>query len=286
MPFDVVLVADKARISLAAALNIVISRKTCPEARFTVAVPEDSGFDHPLAEEVIKEFAHDIISIPAPRIEIDGKSYRLENKVNAIAAFGSRPALLVDSDMIFLRPLPAEFLFQEALAAVPEHGKHDFPWNELYSALELEMPRIKVLLGAGDVSAPWFNAGFVSCPDATKFGAVWRMICEFVLRCDWVPERWPYLDQIALPLAFAQLSANKTVTFANVLPARFNQNIFVWAKDQNYIHHGYVVHHHNQVRLIERYLPNVIMWLRHGYPIIDKIVEAFREYDTAPEIEA
>src|SRR5712671_5982448 len=79
MPFDVVLVADRARISLAVALNIVISRKTCPEARFTVAVPEDSGFDHPLAEEVIKEFAHDIISIPAPCIQIDGKSYRLEN---------------------------------------------------------------------------------------------------------------------------------------------------------------------------------------------------------------
>jgi hypothetical protein len=127
MPFDVVLVADRARISLAAALNIVISRKTCPEARFTVAVPEDSGFDHSLAEEVIKKFAHDVISIPAPRIEIDGKSYRLENKVNAIAAFGSRPALLVDSDMIFLRPLPTEFLFQGVLAAVPEHGKHDFP---------------------------------------------------------------------------------------------------------------------------------------------------------------
>src|SRR6266853_738858 len=119
MPFDVVVVADKARISLAAALNILISRKTCPEANFTVAIPED----------------------------------------------------------YLLRPVPT---------AVPEHGLHVYPWEELYSTLGLRFPEIKVLCAGGEVGAPWLNAGFVVCPDGSRLGGLWHRACRFILHCHWV----------------------------------------------------------------------------------------------------
>ena len=79
----------------------------------------------------------------------------------------------------------------------------------------------------------------------------------------------------ALPLAFAYASPQRTVTFDNVLPARFNQNLFYWAKDQHYIDYGYVVHHHYRVGLIEKYLSPLIAWTREEYPIITEVMNGF-----------
>jgi hypothetical protein len=282
MPFDVVVVADKARISLAAALNILISRKTCPEANFTVAIPEDSHCEHAVAEEVIRLFASNIISIPTPQLLVEEKLYRIENKINALRVFGNKPVIGADADLIFVRPLPVDFLFRPVPTAVPEHGLHVYPWEELYSTLGLRFPEIKVLCAGGEVGAPWLNAGFVVCPDGSQFGNLWHRVCRFILHCHWVPERWPYLDQIALPLAFAHLSPNRTVTFDNILPARFNQNLFYWATAQHYIDHGYIAHHHYRVGLIRKYLPSLIEWTRGEYPIVDKVLEALSSYDDQP----
>src|ERR1051325_6467632 len=137
MAFDVVVVADRARIALAAALNILISRKTCPEANFIVAVPDDSFCEHAAAEQVIRTFASDVVTIPAPQIRVEDYLYRIENKINALRFFGSTPVIGVDADLIFIRPLPAEFLFRSVPTAVPEHGLHLYPWDELYSTLGL-----------------------------------------------------------------------------------------------------------------------------------------------------
>ena len=282
MPFDVVVVADRARISLAAALNILVSRRTCPEARFTVAMPEDSLFEHAAAEEVIRAFAADIIAIPAPRMQVEGHIYRIENKINALRWFGNKPVIGADADLLFIRPLPAQFLFRQVPAAVPEHGLHVYPWEELYSTLGLRPPEIKLLTGSGEVGAPWLNAGFIACPDGSQLGELWHRACRFLLHCPWVPERFPFLDQIAMPLAFAQASASRTVTFDHVLPARFNQNIFYWADDQSYVGNGYVAHHHNRVGLIEKYLSSLISWTRQQYAIIDEVLEGLRLFDDRP----
>jgi len=282
MSFDVVVVADKARVALAAALNILVSRKTCPEANFTVAIPEDSDCEHAVAEDVIRSFATNVIEIPAPRFQIEGHHYRIENKINALRYFGNKPVIGADADLIFIRPLPAAYLFRRIPAAVPEHGLHVYPWEELYSMLELRFPDIKVLTASGEVGAPWLNAGFVVCPDGFRIGSLWHRACQLILHCDWVPERFPYLDQIALPLAFAQASPCRTVTFENILPARFNQNIFYWADEQHYVNYGYVVHHHYRVKLIEKYLSRLITWTKADYPVVDKIIDAMRIYDDQP----
>ncbi len=104
-------------------------------------------------------------------------------------------------------------------------------------------------------------------------------MCEYVVRCDWVPERYPYLDQIALPLAFAQLSPSRSVTFDNILPERFNQNLFYWAGDQSYSASGFVAHHHSRVALIERYLDRLLSWARPEYPALDQVLAEMRQFD-------
>jgi len=283
MIFDVITVADGPRISLGAALNLIVSRKTCPEASFCIALPEDSKFESSVAEQCITKYASSIVRIASPKMVVEGRPYRIENKINALQIVGSRRVLLVDSDVIFLRPLPMEFLGRRVPTAVPEHSsEYTFPWSRLYGTLGLAQPPIKVLSGSGNVTDPWFNAGFVVAPNGEQLSCVWAMMCEFLLRCDWVPDRWPYLDQIALPLAFAQLSPTRSVGYENVLPARFNQNMFYWSKDQ--VVNGFVAHHHNRVRLLETHFQKIFTWVANDYPVIYEILEEMRSFDRDSDV--
>jgi hypothetical protein len=211
---------------------------------------------------------------------IEGRPYRIENKINAIQMVGTRRALLVDSDVMFLRPIPVDFIARRVPAAVPEHSsEYTFPWARMYGTLGLAQPVTKVLSGSGHTCDPWFNAGFITAPNGEQLSSVWRMICEFLLRCDWVPDRWPYLDQIALPLAFAQLSPNRSVGYENVLPSRFNQNMFYWAKDQGHMVNGFVAHHHNRVRLLEAFFAPIFSWVADDYPIVRSILNELQKFD-------
>jgi hypothetical protein len=278
-PFDVIVVADGRRTSLTVALCLVIAKKTCPAARFHVARIEGADMEDRLAERVIAQHAERIFYIPPPSLLVAGNIYRIANKISAMSCSGLKRAVLIDSDILFLRSLPVDFIFRDVPTVVPEHGYHEFPWLRLFALANLIPPRIKVLLGDGLVTEPWFNAGFICAPDATQFGYVWRMMCDLLLNCDWVPELWPYLDQIALPLTLAQLSEQRTVTNDNVLPAIFNQNLFLWREDQSYVREGYVAHHHTKLRLIERYFEDLIMWTRGDFPVVDEVVAALRPFD-------
>lgn len=95
MSFDVVVVADGLRISLGVALNMLISQKSCPDARFNVAIPEGSSFGSDVAEEIIKKYANSIFTIPAPQINIEDKVYRIENKINALRFFDHNKQFLL-----------------------------------------------------------------------------------------------------------------------------------------------------------------------------------------------
>jgi len=192
--FNVVCVADGPRISLALALHLLVSKKTNPLIKYHIARPKGSTFGHALATDVIEQLSSNIFEIPPPQTVIDGKLYRIENKINALKYFDSRPALLVDSDLMFLKPLPKAFIFRRLPAAVPEHGLHVFPWERMYALLCLQMPEITTILGSGQESAPWLNAGFITTPNAEKLGNIWAMASKFVLNSDWIPEHWPYLD--------------------------------------------------------------------------------------------
>ncbi|WP_298285550.1 hypothetical protein [Acidocella sp.] len=271
--------ADGPRISLGVALNILVSQRSCPGAKFSIMIPENGGFGSACAEEVIRKFAHEIISIPAPTLLVEDKLYRIENKINALRFAGNRKAILADSDTLILRTLPSSFLFRDVPSVVPEHGKHEFPWERLHENFNLNMSSVEVLLGGNEISNPWMNAGFVVCPNAEQLGNVWRTIAEEVNNLSWVPERWPYLDQISLPLAIAALSPERRFQHSSVLPEKFNQNIFYWRDDQHYVKDGFVIHHHNRVKLLEKYVPNVIIWVRELYPIIDNVIAELRAFD-------
>lgn len=277
---DVLMVADGERLSLGCLVAAIIARKSFPEARFHFAIPSDQPFNLDLPKGTISALDVQFLPFTVRDLAVEGKRYRILNKVRAVAAFGSRPVLMCDSDLFFLRPIPVEYLNGRTIpAATPEHGRHDFPWERLYTNFDLPVPSFQVLCGGGESSPPWFNAGLVYAPNAASLGSHWEQICLEVNQLDWVPERWPYLDQISLPLAIASLSPYARLTEASVMDSRLNQNLFHWMDDQSYTLHGFGVHHHGRVSLIRRYFPRILMWLRDDYPLLDVLLDHYALFD-------
>ncbi len=281
---DVLMVADGERLSLGCMLAAIIARKSFPAARFYFGVPSDVPFSLNLPQGLLEALEVQLVPFQFRSLLVGGNSYRILNKVRVLSAFGARPVLLCDSDLFFVRAVPTDyFLGRTTPAATPEHGRHDFPWEKLYPHFELHCPSFRVLCGGGETSPPWFNAGLVYAPNAAELGSTWESLCVAVNELDWVPERWPYLDQIALPMAMAALSPGSKLTEASILDGRLNHNLFHWMSDQSYAEHGFGVHHHGRTSLIKRYFPRILMWLRDDYPILDELLERYAIYDDKPE---
>jgi hypothetical protein len=119
----------------------------------------------------------------------------------------------------------------------------------------------------------------VSIPDCQSFGQVWMETAASILPMTDIPERWPYLDQIALPIAMARASPHRQLTWANVLPLRLNQNIFYWMKHPEYVRNGHVVHHHGRVRLIRTLFPELLAAINRNHGLIDKTLDALSPFD-------
>lgn len=277
---DVIVVADGERIALGALIALLINRKSFPEARLHLAVPEDAPLVQAIEPRILEALQPTLFPLPAPALWVEGQPYRILNKVQALASFGPRPALLCDSDIFFLRGVPLPYLAGRTVpAAVPEHGRHDFPWQRLYAMVGGALPAFQVLCGSGEVSLPWLNAGLVYAPNASQLGAVWLDLCQRVEPLEWVPERFPYLDQITLPLAIAALSPHCTIGPASVLDGRLNQNLFHWMPDQSYVSQGFGVHHHHRTSLIRRYCADLITWVQADEPLLEELLTLYSRYD-------
>lgn len=280
---DVLMVADGERLSLGCMVAAIIAKKSFTEARFYFAVPSDVTFDLGLPQGTLESLNVELIPFTPRDLQVEDKRYRILNKVRALAGFGAKPVLLCDSDLFFIRSIPAAYLIGRTLpAASPEHGRHDFPWERLYAHFNLLSPSFQVLCGSGEASEPWFNAGLVYAPNAAALGSEWERICLAINELPWVPERWPYLDQIALPLAIASLSPASRLTEAAVLDSRLNQNLFHWMNDQSYATHGFGVHHHGRVSLIKKYFHSLLLWLRDDYPLLEQLLERYAAYERIP----
>jgi hypothetical protein len=277
---DLLMVADGERIALGALIGLLINRKSFPQAQVHLAVPEDAPLQQAIPARILDRIRPLVYTIPAPTLKVEGHLYRILNKVQALASFGPRPVLLCDSDTFFLRALPLEYFAGRTVpAAAPEHGRHDFPWERLYPMVAAPMPSFRVLCGSGEASLPWLNAGMVFAPNAAQLGDVWLDLCRRVQPLEWVPERFPYLDQITLPLAIASLSPRAAITPASVLDGRLNQNLFHWMPDQSYVNQGFGVHHHHRSSLIRRYCPDLLTWVGSDEPLLAELLSLYSRYD-------
>ena len=129
---DILMVADGERLSLGCMVAAIIARKSFPEARFHFAVPADVPFNLGLPDCTLEALEVQLVPFTPRDLQVEGKGYRILNKVRALGGFGARPVLLCDSDLFFLPSIPESYLSGRTVpAATPEHGRHDFPWERL-----------------------------------------------------------------------------------------------------------------------------------------------------------
>lgn len=250
---DVLIVIDGPRVEQAAYLNVALSSLLEADFTYHLATPADatSTLDWSALEAAcrIERYA-----IPAPDLQVGGRPYRIVNKVAALKHAPVRRAVLVDSDTFFNTRADVAFLFRHRTAAAPEHNPLpledlDALWHRLYETFGLEIPDLRVMTGSKRYAMPYFNAGVVATPDAPAFGALWADTMIGVNACDWLPRRFPYLDQFALPLAMAREGGGRLGN-ACVLPASYNCNLFhfqnMFAIERDHV----VYHHHNRVSML------------------------------------
>lgn len=140
-----------------------------------------------------------------------GIEYPIGNKFSALSLGGDIGcALFLDSDMYCLRSPNFEYFqrFDAALkpadiALVPTSENY---WSRLYGIFGLELPSARVFTSvSGELMPSYFNAGFIWIRQATSFAKQWleiarRVAFERDLEC-----KWPWLDQLTIPLTLAHL---------------------------------------------------------------------------------
>jgi hypothetical protein len=95
-------------------------------------------------------------------------------------------------------------------------------WQQIYDLFDLPLPKGQVLCtGTNELMLPYFNAGVIAVQNGLGFAEIWEDCCQRIDADASITNKYPWLDQIALPVAAARL--NLTV---NVLDDRFNYSVY------------------------------------------------------------
>ncbi|MCP8464773.1 sulfotransferase [Pseudomonas sp. ZM23] len=152
-----------------------------------------------------------------------GASYPIGNKFSALSlGRDDRASLFLDSDMYCMScPDFSEFhsysaAFKPAdMALVPTSTGF---WKHLYSLWGMDVPLLRVIASvSGELMPPYFNAGFMWLRNAADFSTQWLEIAQRIAVEPEVEYRWPWLDQLSLPIAAAYMRLS-----VKVLCERYN----------------------------------------------------------------
>lgn len=151
------------------------------------------------------------------------EGYPIGNKLSAVAIpTTAERVVFLDSDILCLRPFVIDASFRGDFTAKPADlptGVHgDEQWRRLYRAFGLAEPRRRLLATAAEhLLWPYFNAGVLAFRTGRGFPEAWLACARRIDADRAVPARRPHLDQIALPIALAQLGID-----FEPLPERLN----------------------------------------------------------------
>lgn len=204
-----------------------------------------------------------------------GADYPVGSKFAAIALGGAEGhCLFLDSDM-YCRAVP-DFAYLQCLEAalkpadlalVPTSASY---WEPLYSLVGLSLPEARVLTSlSGDLMPPYFNAGFIWVRGAEEFAQQWQRIAREVEAAADINCKWPWLDQLALPLALAHLQRS-----TEVLSERYNYPLHL--KPLAAGNDPYFCHYHDPAVLArEPLLLQDLQMLQSRWPELTRTLELY-----------
>jgi hypothetical protein len=132
-------------------------------------------------------------------------------------------AIFFDTDTVVTGPMNIEGLDQaHTVMVAPEctatWGRQIEDWGPVYALFDLEVPeeRVRLFRGRRSLVPPYFNAGLVGYTtarnkDGLTFPDLWRDTARRIDQTEGIPNKRPWLDQIALPIAAARLGARMDI---------------------------------------------------------------------------
>ena len=188
-----------------------LKRKLRCEHELVAAVPSPPARWGTIADATRRMFAR--VGVRICEVQNDFEpTYPIGNKVGCLSIQTDADKLVfLDSDILCM----AEFHHDERFR-IPVNAKaadlatftQDLAiWERAYAAVGVsDMPaaRMKMTV-SGEESPPYFNSGVVAVNADLDFGTEWLRCCRVIDADKRIPNKRPWLDQAALPLAIAKL---------------------------------------------------------------------------------
>ena len=137
--------------------------------------------------------------------------YPIGNKVSCLCIpTQADKTVFMDSDMLCLKTFSGDLRFALPFNAKPAdlatYAADEEMWRRIYAAGETAMPSLRIpTTVSGDYTPPYFNAGFIAVQTGIPLGDTWLACCRKIDADAAIPDKRPWLDQIALPVALQQL---------------------------------------------------------------------------------
>jgi hypothetical protein len=137
--------------------------------------------------------------------------YPIGNKLACLGVETTADKMVfLDSDMLCLRDFAGGSRFERSPVNVKPADLATFGadlqrWQSAYAAHGLTVPDSRVLSTvSGETMPPYFNAGFIAAHRDSGLAAEWIAAARAIEADPAVPDKRPWLDQVALPVAMAK----------------------------------------------------------------------------------
>ena len=141
------------------------------------------------------------------------QEYPIANKISAMAiATRGRRRIFLDTDIMCTLPFNGDVRLEVPFGAVPADrltwGAGAGEWDRVYALFGLETPAQRVRTArTRQETPPYYQAGFILAESsvADALAQTWLECAQLIDRSPDVPNKRPWLDQIALPVAVTRL---------------------------------------------------------------------------------
>lgn len=202
---------------------------------------------------------------------------------NKIACLGIQTAaekiIFLDSDILCLQPITINNYFSADFNAKPADlatfGKNINLWQKVYQLFQLPLPHWRVLSTVShELMLPYFNAGVIAVKNHPQFAHIWEECCRVIDADITIPNKRPWLDQIALPIAVNRLRLTHYC-----LDERFNYPVHLKPLSTPL---PFFCHYHSPVVIRrEPILSQLVNQLVIHYPLLKTLLEQAVEWKNA-----
>jgi hypothetical protein len=157
---------------------------------------------------------------------IFGDTYPIGNKISALGLLPpNEPGCFLDSDMLSLSAWKIkDILSHHTTAAKPaDLGTWGdlAEWGKVYSLATMQLPERRVRLTVSrTLSLPYFNAGFIATKSPVELATQWQKYAVLLnSESANIENKYPWLDQISLPIAMQEIGKWSSLTEYYNFPA-------------------------------------------------------------------